>query len=109
MKCHTLNCKASTATHHASAQPTLFEHMPQTFTAILSFIVPTPADTPLDKKERVAIMRTAYALALLLAAAVCTEAAYGPSQTTKIAENVRRIAQRNCFQRLRSKAVACSS
>jgi hypothetical protein len=33
-------------------------------------------------------MRASYVLALLLAAAVCANAAYGPSQTTKIAEQV---------------------
>jgi hypothetical protein len=34
-------------------------------------------------------MRVSYVLALLLAAALCAEAAYGPSQGAKIAEEVR--------------------
>lgn len=36
-------------------------------------------------------MRVSYVLALLLAAALCAEAAYGPSQGVKIAEEVRKL------------------
>lgn len=39
-------------------------------------------------------MRAVYVVAFLLAAAVCTEAAYEPSQTTKISEGVSGCAER---------------
>lgn len=73
--------RARGATHKAS----ILARLPVSpAVEIVSFTIST-----VSKSTHFVNMRVAFALALLLAAALCAEAAYKPSQSTHISEEVR--------------------